>query len=139
MAARLLKQFWSNWETLQVWYVQVLETDIVFLTVDVDSICKKNKTSVIADPFNCAQYYDCSKKSSALGKPYLKECHYPDLFSSLTNTCEPFSKVTGSCGRRKEVQAPCKKIFLTVFPLRYICLFLINKYVFTILVHIYWN
>lgn len=81
-------------------------------TVDIDSACKKNKTAIVANPFNCAQYYDCSKKTSMFGKPYLQECKYPDLFSPITNSCQPFSSVTGKCGRRKEVQAPCKLILL---------------------------
>nr|XP_022322146.1 uncharacterized protein LOC111123822 isoform X3 [Crassostrea virginica] len=78
--------------------------------VDIDSACKKNKTAIVANPFNCAQYYDCSKKTSMFGKPYLQECKYPDLFSPITNSCQPFSSVTGKCGRRKEVQAPCEYV-----------------------------
>lgn len=87
-----------------------------FSTVDIDAVCKKNKAAIVANPFNCAQYFDCSKQVSAFGKPYLQECKYPDLFSSGTNSCEPFTSVTGSCGRRKEVKAPCKNALLIHFP-----------------------
>lgn len=85
---------------------------VSLFTVDIDAVCKKNKTAIVVNPFNCAQYYDCSKQVSAFGKPYLQECKYPDLFSSGTNSCEPFTSVTGSCGRRKEAQAPCKTLYL---------------------------
>lgn len=85
---------------------------VPLFTVDIDAVCQMNKTAIVANPFNCAQYYDCSKQVSAFGKPYLQECKYPDLFSSGTNSCEPFTSVTGSCGRRKEAQAPCKTLYL---------------------------
>lgn len=85
---------------------------VSLFTVDIDAVCQMNKTAIVANPFNCAQYYDCSKQVSAFGKPYLQECKYPDLFSSGTNSCEPFTSVTGSCGRRKEAQAPCKTLYL---------------------------
>lgn len=86
--------------------------EYILFTVDIDAVCQMNKTAIVANPFNCAQYYDCSKQVSAFGKPYLQECKYPDLFSSGTNSCEPFTSVTGSCGRRKEAQAPCKTLYL---------------------------
>ncbi|XP_062607658.1 uncharacterized protein LOC134269470 [Saccostrea cucullata] len=80
--------------------------------VHIELVCKHNMTAIVADPFNCAQFYDCSHNLSALGKPFLRECNYPDLFSSSTKSCEPFSTVTGNCGRRKEVQAPSVLNFL---------------------------
>ena len=36
----------------------------------------------------------------------MKECPYPDLFSSRTLECDEFTRVT--CGKVPEPQAPCK-------------------------------
>lgn len=116
----LIRGFYTSSQSNAIWsecFVLKCCTSVSWIrvplfTVDIDAVCQMNKTAIVANPFNCAQYYDCSKQVSAFGKPYLQECKYPDLFSSGTNSCEPFTSVTGSCGRRKEAQAPCKTLYL---------------------------
>ncbi|KAJ8316017.1 hypothetical protein KUTeg_006031 [Tegillarca granosa] len=74
--------------------------------VDPVALCKNKKSQIFINPVNCAQYYDCSKVNTSLGKAFLSECKYPKLFSSTTKKCEDFTSV--KCDRRPEPQAPCK-------------------------------
>ena len=80
---------------------------VFFITILVDAVhyCAANPSDIIPKPDNCAQYYNCSEKSTDLGE-HLKECKYPDLFSGATRTCQTFTNV--SCEKRLEPQAPCK-------------------------------
>lgn len=58
-------------------------------------------------PDNCAQYIDCNvvSQGGSSADP-VQECTYPDLFSTLSMTCQHFTTVT--CDTRMEPQAPCK-------------------------------
>jgi len=68
-------------------------------------VCKANPTAVIPDATNCARFYDC-REAGLFGVSYRKECHYPDLFSTVTGSCENFTTV--ACDTRPEPQAPCE-------------------------------
>ena len=80
---------------------------ICVLLDGIQSYCRFNPTAVKEHPDNCAQYFDCSKPTSPLG-PYLMECDYPKLFSSLLGTCADFETV--QCGQKTEPRSPCKNI-----------------------------
>ncbi|KAL4228860.1 hypothetical protein ACF0H5_011900 [Mactra antiquata] len=79
---------------------------------NIDDYCKNHPRETIADTNNCAKYYDCSKTSLRIGiavptgSVVSQECQYPQLFSTITKKCEPFSRVT--CDKRAEPQAPCE-------------------------------
>ncbi|KAK3095139.1 hypothetical protein FSP39_010723 [Pinctada imbricata] len=64
--------------------------------------CAANPNSILAHPYNCAQYYDCRK---AIGGSHLRECKYPQLFQESSQTCRNFTMV--NCGEKFEPQAPC--------------------------------
>ena len=70
-----------------------------------DSYCKANPGQIKVDPDNCAQYFNCSDTTSTLGH-YKEECKYPDLFSTLTMSCQSFNRVL--CQKRREPKAPCE-------------------------------
>ena len=76
-----------------------------YLSANIDEICKRKSMAIIPMESNCAQYYNCSSKKSALGH-HAKECTYPDLFSKVSNKCQHFENV--SCENRTEPMAPCK-------------------------------
>ncbi|XP_071175832.1 uncharacterized protein [Mytilus edulis] len=78
----------------------VCMVDVV--SVDVPEYCKANTAVIIPDPTNCAKYYNCSDPT----RQYMKECTYPDLFSTITQRCERFQMV--GCRKRPEPQAPCE-------------------------------
>ncbi|KAL3884669.1 hypothetical protein ACJMK2_024787, partial [Sinanodonta woodiana] len=65
-------------------------------------ICDGSFGSLIPNPLNCAQYYDCRD----LLEPILYECEYPQLYSIQSRSCETFTTV--NCGSRPEPQAPCE-------------------------------
>jgi hypothetical protein len=67
-------------------------------------VCQANPTMVFPDSQNCAKYIDCSSPNSPLGS-YVKECKYPQLFSTQTKKCEDFENV--QCDKRMEPQTPC--------------------------------
>ena len=80
-------------------------------------ICKNGKGDrIIADPNNCARYYNCSRfaqRIKGLG-PNHHECPYPQLMSTDTGYCEDFPIV--NCGGRYEPKSPCEDlIFLKNF------------------------
>ncbi|ESO83792.1 hypothetical protein LOTGIDRAFT_169029 [Lottia gigantea] len=71
-----------------------------------DMLCLYNPGAKIESQESCAQYFDCSQRSSTWQfSKYVLECPYPDLFSSKTGRCENFRNV--KCGARKEPKAPC--------------------------------
>lgn len=86
----------------------------IHVTVDPSVACKNNPHQLLANPVDCAQYYDCSQKTSSMGQDYLKECKYPDLFSPVTKKCQDFQTV--KCDKRPEPQAPCKYTFVIRVP-----------------------
>lgn len=74
-------------------------------SVSIQLFCQQNKDVILANPLNCAQYFDCSAQSVAEGT-FLRECPYPMLFSSDTLVCQTFPNVT--CGLRMEPKEPCQ-------------------------------
>lgn len=84
-------------------------TFISIYSVDIAAMCAANSSSRVPNPLNCAQYYDCRKRST-LGKSHLLECPYPQLFSNISMACEDFQKV--DCAQRYEPMAPCKITFI---------------------------
>ncbi|XP_071165551.1 uncharacterized protein [Mytilus edulis] len=67
--------------------------------------CRSNPLQKIANPNNCAQFYDCSKPTGRFGA-YLYECQYPQLFNDVTGNCVVFGNV--KCGNRFLPQSPCQ-------------------------------
>ena len=81
-------------------------------TDNVVSYCQAHRGDIKADPSNCARYFNCSDPTSPLG-PYIEECNYPELFSTLYKTCGQFDQV--DCQSRPEPTSPCKIYYLNVF------------------------
>ncbi|XP_052252891.1 uncharacterized protein LOC127859481 isoform X4 [Dreissena polymorpha] len=81
---------------------------------NIDDYCKNHPNAKVANADNCAQFYECTKTLPRIAAPVTdglslvirQECHYPDLFSTITQRCEPFTKV--NCDKRPEPQAPCE-------------------------------
>ncbi|VDI54945.1 Hypothetical predicted protein, partial [Mytilus galloprovincialis] len=74
-------------------------------TDQIDVYCQQHPHAIVKHPGDCAMYYNCSNPNSKYGR-YIEECHYPELFSSLTLRCEGFDNVV--CKPRHVPQAPCK-------------------------------
>ncbi|XP_062578132.1 uncharacterized protein LOC134240034, partial [Saccostrea cucullata] len=72
---------------------------------DVKDYCLANKDSIIDDPTSCNRFYNCSRVAVSR-KLTTSECHYPDLFSTITKSCQLFTSV--NCDQRQETMAPCK-------------------------------
>lgn len=70
------------------------------------AICKAHPNIVRPNPYDCAQFIDCSKSrpGHVIGE-YVKECPYPKLFSTDTMECQEYNKVL--CNTRREPRAPC--------------------------------
>lgn len=93
-------------------------------------MCIGNEGLLLADPNNCARYFNCSRyavkyEGFALNQD---ECPYPQLFSIETGFCEDFPDV--NCKGRFIPKAPCtlniikKELFFI-----YTCLILLtNRY-----------
>ncbi|CAG2185606.1 unnamed protein product [Mytilus edulis] len=71
--------------------------------LDPSVACKNNPHQLLANPVNCAQYYDCSQKTSSMGQDYLKECKYPDLFSTVNTTRTNATGLTPTCNCPKRL------------------------------------
>ncbi|XP_056000411.1 uncharacterized protein LOC125655333 [Ostrea edulis] len=74
----------------------------------VEELCKGHNDIRLAHDTECQLYYDCSSSeapSFAKGEKYLRECKYPQLFSTRTLRCEDFQNVR--CDRRKELKQAC--------------------------------
>ncbi|XP_062614315.1 uncharacterized protein LOC134276051 isoform X2 [Saccostrea cucullata] len=70
-------------------------------------ICRAHPNIVRPNPYDCAQFIDCSKsRPGHVIEEYIKECPYPYLFSTDTLECQEYNKVT--CSIRKEPRAPCE-------------------------------
>lgn len=74
-------------------------------SVSIQFFCQQNPNVILANPLNCAQYFDCSPQSVNEGT-FLRECPYPMLFSKETKVCQEFLNVT--CGLRMEPIEPCQ-------------------------------
>ncbi|KAJ8316015.1 LOW QUALITY PROTEIN: hypothetical protein KUTeg_006029 [Tegillarca granosa] len=72
---------------------------------DLESYCKNSPRFVIGSSVNAAQYFNCTSQDNIYGK-YIKECKYPDLFSTKTGKCENFRVVPKDS--RPMPQAPCE-------------------------------
>ncbi|XP_071083907.1 uncharacterized protein [Haliotis cracherodii] len=62
----------------------------------------------VEHPTKCNLYYDCSSYiggDSYVFPDYLKECSYPDLFSTVNMRCQHHTTV--SCWTRTETKRPC--------------------------------
>lgn len=81
------------------------------------SYCRAYPTAVVAHPWNCAQFFNCSHRQSRLGG-YLDECPYPMLYSTEKQICSNFTAV--NCKSRPEPKGPCK-IKINMDPFSYIC------------------
>lgn len=81
------------------------------------SYCHAYPTAVVAHPWNCAQFFNCSHRQSRLGG-YLDECPYPMLYSTEKQICSNFTAV--NCKSRPEPKGPCK-IKINMDPFSYIC------------------
>lgn len=75
------------------------------ITVDAPSYCQAHPRDIIPMKDNCAHYIDCARVLAGASEP-VSECTYPDLFSTLSMTCQAFTTV--QCDTRPEPQAPCK-------------------------------
>lgn len=71
------------------------------------SMCVGNEGLLIADPNNCARYFNCSGLAVRYEGFELNqdECPYPQLFSVETGFCEDFPEV--NCKGRFIPKAPC--------------------------------
>ena len=76
------------------------------VAADAKEYCTANPAKILPTHDNCAQYFNCSVFGSS-PSDYVKECVYPDLFSSLSFTCQDFTTV--NCTGKTEPQAPCKQ------------------------------
>lgn len=70
-------------------------------------MCVGNEGLLIADPNNCARYFNCSSLAVRYEGFELNqdECPYPQLFSIETGFCEDFPEV--NCKGRFVPKAPC--------------------------------
>ena len=71
---------------------------------DAKSYCQANPSDMLPRSSNCAKYYNCT--AALYGQDVIQECTYPDLFSTLSLTCQDFTTV--QCNQRPEPEAPCK-------------------------------
>ena len=71
---------------------------------------------LIPDPLHCARYYNCSDNTvqQGLGIGHLQECKYPRLFGYGATSCQLFTEI--QCETRYEPKAPCKYMFLSLYP-----------------------
>ncbi|XP_065924132.1 uncharacterized protein [Magallana gigas] len=71
-------------------------------------MCVGNEGLLIADPNNCARYFNCSSLAVRYEGFELNqdECPYPQLFSIETGFCEDFPEV--NCKGRFVPKAPCQ-------------------------------
>lgn len=85
----------------------------IFASDTLYAICKTHPKIVRPNPYDCAQFIDCSKSrpGHVIGE-YIKECPYPKLFSTDTLECQEYNKVM--CNTRREPRAPCECCFLTI-------------------------
>lgn len=70
--------------------------------------CDEGFTGTYAHPSECQLYYDCSVVYDVIPpffEQYMVECPYPELYSTDTHQCEPFSLV--NCGDRIEPEYAC--------------------------------
>lgn len=77
-----------------------------------DKVCEGNPTLILPHDAECQLYYDCSAQDPLSFSPqtkYIRECKYPQLFSTKSLKCEDFDSVV--CGSRTEFKQKCKFIF----------------------------
>lgn len=88
-------------------YWHSVQDMINFTTFSVDALpyCQAHPKEIIPMKDNCAHYIDCTRVLGGGAEP-VSECTYPDLFSTLSMTCQAFTTV--QCDSRPEPQAPCK-------------------------------
>ena len=77
------------------------------LSADAKPYCQANPMEILPMSDNCAHYINCTVYlgGSSMADP-VQECQYPDLFSTISMTCQDFTTVV--CNTRPEPQAPCK-------------------------------
>lgn len=86
------------------WYV-MLYFNLKFISADIPSYCRSYPGTILPHPTDCAKYFRCpTNKFDTI--TYQEECTYPDLYSTVSHSCQNFTSV--SCGIRQEPQAPCK-------------------------------
>ncbi|WAR05418.1 hypothetical protein MAR_020787 [Mya arenaria] len=73
---------------------------------DAPDFCHANPSAVLPLADNCAQFINCTTLLSGATLDPVKECRYPDLFSTVSLQCEKFESVT--CDKRHEPMAPCE-------------------------------
>ncbi|XP_061186488.1 uncharacterized protein LOC133194562 [Saccostrea echinata] len=72
-------------------------------------LCEEDKDVKLPHETECHLYYDCSSTRApefATSERYLRECKYPQLFSTKTLRCEDFENV--QCGTRIERKQACE-------------------------------
>ncbi|XP_062607294.1 uncharacterized protein LOC134269090 [Saccostrea cucullata] len=72
-------------------------------------LCEEDKDVNLPHETECQLYYDCSSTRApefATSERYLRECKYPQLFSTKTFRCEDFENV--QCGSRIERKQACE-------------------------------
>nr|XP_011457139.2 uncharacterized protein LOC105349142 [Crassostrea gigas] len=77
-------------------------------SISVDKICEGNPTLTLPHDDECQLYYDCSALDPPSFSPntkYVRECKYPQLFSTKSLKCEDFYSVV--CGSRTEFKQKC--------------------------------
>ena len=73
--------------------------------MDATPYCQAHPTEIIPMKDNCAHYIDCTRVLAGVTADPVSECTYPDLFSTLSMTCQAFTTV--QCDSRPEPMAPC--------------------------------
>ncbi|VDI50299.1 Hypothetical predicted protein [Mytilus galloprovincialis] len=96
--------------------------------IDVNQTCKSDVDSLIPHPNTCQLFYNCSQAVSplptedrrtphmphTLRPPFLHECPFPELFSTVTMSCQNYTDV--KCGSRYETKNKCDYLAVS-----YIC------------------
>lgn len=78
----------------------------IYFVESLDDVCDKYPGIARPHPYNCAQFIDCTTKRPGFAvTKYIKECPYPQMFSTDTLECHDFEHVT--CDKRHQPYAPC--------------------------------
>ena len=97
---------------------------------DPSPYCNVYPNALLPHPENCAQFFDCRQRNTALGN-YLRECPYLQLYSIQDKRCHNYQTIT--CGTRFEPKAPCKCISIRSLYVNRIFLITLNFKLFLVL------
>ena len=93
------------------------------ITDDPSPYCNVYPNALLPHPENCAQFFDCRQRNTALGN-YLRECPYLQLYSIQDKRCHNYQTIT--CRTRFEPKAPCKCISVRSLYVHRILLIILN-------------